>query len=154
MTQVVTLESIMVALETLLKQLTTNNSGFKVVSRRFKTPDQLADGQLPGLYLLQGPITTVRQGGSPPIQTMTVWAFIYTDPAPSDVLPSTTLNKALTDFNAVIAPSPQFPFQDQTLGGLVSRCWIEGETIYDSGEIQPPGMAIVPLRILIPTLAL
>ncbi len=82
-----------------------------------------------------------------------MWIFVYTNPAPVDVLPSTTLNNAVAAVMSILV-DPIFPAREQTLGGLVSNCWVEGETIYDSGEVQPPGLAVIPLKILVPALAI
>ncbi len=154
---IISVETIMSALKTLLDPLADPNSsnygGFKVVSRRFKTPDQVDVVQTPALYILQGTIGSDRNGGVPAKQTLNVYLFIYTNPAPVDVLPSTTLNNAVTAVNKIMV-NPIFPAAEQTLGGLVSRCWIEGETIYDSGEVQPPGLAMIPVKILVPTIAI
>ncbi len=155
--QIISLETIMVALETLLAPLADANSskygGYKVVSRRFKTPDQVDVVQTPALYILQGPIGNARQGGVPNKQTINCWLFIYTNPEPVDILPSTTLNNAITAANAILV-DPTFPLREQTLGGLVSNCWVEGDVIYDSGEVQPPGLAVIPVKILVPALAI
>lgn len=150
---IVSIETIMQALEALLTPLTVNGAGFKVVSRRFKTPDQVDVVQTPALYLLQGPIANDREGGRPAKQTITVWLFIYTNPAPVDVLPSTTLNNAITAVMSLLV-DPTFPLKEQTLNGLVSHCWVEGEVIYDSGDVQPPGLAVIPVKILVPAIAI
>lgn len=154
---VVTLESIMQALEALLTPLLSNGSGFQVVSRDFKAPDQVGDVQLPALYILQGPITNVREGGKPAKQTLSVWLFIYTNPEQATpetgVYASSLLNNALTSVMSIMVDRT-FPLKEQTLNGLVSNCWVEGEVIYDSGEIQPPGLAVVPVKILVPAIAI
>ena len=40
----------------------------------------------------------------------------------------------------------------QTLGGLVSHCWIEGDCIWVTGDIDPggQGMIAIPISIMIP----
>lgn len=155
--QVVSLETIAEAVRVLLEPLAVPTSpkygGFKIVSRRFKTPDQVSVNQTPSLYILQGPISNIRRGGVPNMQTISLWLFIYTNPEPTDVLPSTTLNNAVTAVNAILV-NPLFPLQEQTLNGLVSNCWVDGEIIYDSGEVQPPGLAVMPLKVLVPAMAI
>jgi hypothetical protein len=37
-----------------------------------------------------------------------------------------------------------------TLGGLVTHCWIEGDTDMDTGIYTSQGAAIIPIRILVP----
>lgn len=46
-------------------------------------------------------------------------------------------------------PNPQGA---QTLGGLVSHCWIQGRGLLFTGDIDPygQGMAIIPVKIMIP----
>jgi hypothetical protein len=36
----------------------------------------------------------------------------------------------------------------QTLGGLVSHCWIDGKIMKDSGDIDGDGIAVIPVKIL------
>lgn len=152
---IIQIENIMEALENLLAPLAVNGSeaGFKVVSRRFKTPDQVDASQTPALYILQGPIDSQRVGGLPAKQVLNVWLFLYTNPQVSEVLPSTTLNNAITSVMSIMV-DPLFPYQEQTLNGRVSNCWIEGVTMYDSGEVEPPGLAVLPVKILVPTIAI
>ena len=150
---IVTIEQIMIALQELLEPLTSNGSGFQIVSRAFKTPDQVDIALTPSLYILQGPISTVRVGGLPAKQTIMVWLFIYTNSQVQDTLASTTLNNAITAVMSILV-EPTFPLKEQTLNGLVSNCWIDGEIIYDSGDVQPPGLAVIPLKIMVPTIAI
>jgi hypothetical protein len=155
--QIVAIETIMQALLTLLLPLKDPTSpkygGFKTVTRSFKTPDQVGDVQQPALMILQGPINSVRVGGVPAKQTISAWLFIYTTPTNVDALPSTVLNNCLTAVNSILV-EPTFPLLEQTLNGLVSNCWVEGDTIYDDGSIAAPGLAVVPIKILVPAIAI
>jgi hypothetical protein len=48
----------------------------------------------------------------------------------------------------VLAPTGRA--ETQTLGGLVSHCWIEGRIEMDSGDNDGQAKAIIPIRILVP----
>ena len=155
MSRIVSIESIASAILTLLTPLTTNGAGFVNVSRKFRTPDQITMEDTPSLYLLQGPMNFIRQGGKPPMTSITFWLFIYTRSTTEDVLASTTLNNAISSVLDIMAPpNGGFPLAEQNLGGLVSNCWIEGDVIYDSGEIQPPGLCVLPCKVLVPALSI
>lgn len=50
-----------------------------------------------------------------------------------------------------IDPAPN-PYGAQTLGGLVTHCWLQGKAYTFPGDIDPngQGMAILPVKLLIP----
>lgn len=155
--QIVSIETIMQALLALLAPLADDASpfyaGFKEVTRRFKTPDQVDNTKMPAVHILQGQIDSFREGGKPAKQTLNVWLFVYINSQEADILPSTTLNNCITAVNCRLA-HPLFPLEEQTLGGLVSSCWAEGTALYDSGELAPPGLAVIPVKILVPAIAI
>jgi hypothetical protein len=58
----------------------------------------------------------------------------------------TVLNPLLDAVDA--APPPSKMTGRQTLGGLVSHCYIDGETMKDPGDIDGYGIAVIPVKIL------
>lgn len=93
------------------------------------------------------------QGGEhvPPLLTLKFEVFIYTFTEPtSDVLPMQVMSDILDAVDQALAPSPLAAFK-QTLGNLVSHCWIEGTTRVVSGDLDGQGLAIIPVNVLIPS---
>lgn len=122
------------------------------ISRKFRMWDAVKVFERPALFLLfNGEERTHGDGEShPPKIIMEVTAFVYITSPPGTPVPSTQLETLLDKFDQALAPSPLMGSK-QTLGGLVSHCWIEGKTLLVPGDIESDGLAIIPLRILIPS---
>lgn len=78
----------------------------------------------------------------------TLYLYVNTADDPQ-AAPSIKLNELLDAIEAIVAPSGEIA---QTLGGLVSHCWIAGTITTDEGVLGEQAMAIVPIDILAPTL--
>jgi hypothetical protein len=66
-------------------------------------------------------------------------------------LGETRMLKHLANLDDALVPDDDDPYnQVQTLGGLVSHCWIEGATDLDPGVLGLQCMAVVPFHILVP----
>lgn len=64
------------------------------------------------------------------------------------VIPASLLNPVLDGIDAALQPdNPSLNYF--TLGGLVRRCYIEGEITTDEGTMAPKAMAVVPIEILL-----
>jgi len=50
---------------------------------------------------------------------------------------------------ASLKPSPA-TLGRQTLGGLVSNCYIDGKIMKDPGDLDGDGIAVIPVKILAP----
>jgi hypothetical protein len=61
-------------------------------------------------------------------------------------VPDTLINAILDGIDKTLQPKPPSIFQ--TLGGLVTNCWIEGEIIIGTGTISNQLMMLVPVRCL------
>lgn len=156
-------EPIWAALAALFAPLAIANGGiFQTIGRQHVRPPTLTDDQQPALFVVQQRETT-KPGprGLPGKVTLTGFLVVYfVAPMPlleptgaETILGSTMLNAFLLAINQAIAPTsldPQTMQPVQTLGGLVSHCWIEGDTDMDTGVFTQQGAAIVPVKILIP----
>jgi hypothetical protein len=49
--------------------------------------------------------------------------------------------------DAALKPGPAAGGR-QTLGGLVSHCYIDGKIMKDPGDIDGDGVAVIPVKIL------
>ena len=146
-----TREQAMTALYNLL--ITAYSFGY--TSRRPLPQTDLTTVEMPAMILIDDDESHTRRGQNvPAIRTITCAAWIFTSDAsdPSSI-PATTLNNILDAIDpvsgGVLKPavgSGNF----QTLGGLVSNCWVEGKITKDPGVLGKLGFAHVPMHILIP----
>lgn len=76
-----------------------------------------------------------------------VW--IYSNAGQNPNYPTDTqLNNLATAIRKALAPDVRgFP---NTLGGLVQWCRVEGESAYDSGDLDNYAKALIPIRIVCP----
>lgn len=135
------------ALLTLVRQ----SAGFVTFGRRLEWIQKVA--ALPACYVIETDNEYDQHGtGFPPIRTIgaEVWIYAETDPQQP---PETQLNPLLDAIEqAMMTP----PGMGQTLGGLVTHCWIGGEdnqkTKIDifEGHAGNRAAAIIPVRILVP----
>lgn len=97
----------------------------------------------------------IRQGGLPPKTTLHVEVWLYTKGGNPDAAPGPALNNLLDALDATLRPTGADAMMGrQTLGlgqNVVSHVWIEGETLYDPGDLDSQAKAMVPIRILVPT---
>ena len=120
-------------------------------SRKFKMWNDIPKGERPALFLVHDEEQRSQPAeGTPPYITMTVTIFIYTwsDPQSTDV-PSVVIEDVLDAVDKALAPSPLIG--RQTLDGLVSHCWIEGQTRVVPGDLEGDGLAVIPIKVLIPS---
>ena len=133
-----------------LFDLVKNAAPFKLTSRRLKLWTDVNSGQKPALFVAQRP-QQYAQGSTATPQKVTLEAEIYiytnagTDP---NVVPATEINNLVDAVDAALAGS--VITGNQTLGGIVQHCWIEGKVFIDPGDIDGDGLAIIPVKILIP----
>ena len=159
-------EPIMAALLQLLE--TNCGATFNTYSRRFVMWENLVSltppVAQPALYLfdgvgLGGGTTKYEQRGRgrPPVRVLTRVIVIYAQ-LPGGNTPggvdSTTPGGTLFAPLAESVENAFVPDRENavTLGGLVSHCWIEGDSLWITGEIDPQGqgMLTVPVKIMLP----
>lgn len=85
----------------------------------------------------------------PAKRTMSVELWIYAKSGrESGGSPGAVLNNCLDAIDTALKPDVMT--NRQTLGGLVEHCRIEGEGVFDPGDLDSQAKAVVPLKILIP----
>lgn len=137
----------------LANTLRTNAAAtFPTISRRFKYPDQVSGVQMPALYIVQDHESHDRREAIPDKRVFSGRLIIYTRVEQAsdseDDVPADEMNAALDAVEAALEPAP-WP-NVQTLGGKVAHCWIEGETLMETGDTDGLGLAVVPVKILVP----
>jgi hypothetical protein len=123
-------------------------AGIVTVSRRLVHWNDVPSSQQPAMYMIQkGETAQPQPRGMPTKWTLEVDVYIYANSADVNVSPGSIMNPLLDALTAALAP-PNPVENVQTLGGLVSNCWIEGGIQTDEGVLGGQSVAIVPIRIL------
>jgi hypothetical protein len=87
--------------------------------------------------------------GLPPKRTISAELWVYTDVGKDpNANPEQGLNGIIDAIEAVLAPN--VVSNVQTLGGIVSHAWIEGEIEQFPGVLDGIAKAIIPIKILVP----
>lgn len=123
--------------------------GLRTTSRRLRHWSDVDASQQPALFQAQGRETATPGDparGVPTKWTLSADVYIYvrTD---GDQVPGTVMNPLLDAIEAALRNDNAMQ-RVQTLGGLVERCWIEGDIETDEGTLGDQAVAIVPIRIL------
>jgi hypothetical protein len=85
----------------------------------------------------------------PPKRTITAELWVYTDAGKDpNANPEQGLNDIIDAIETALAPN--IVSNVQTLGGLVSHAWIEGEIEQFPGVLDGIAKAIIPVKILVP----
>lgn len=147
-------EAIYVALVAQLKAAL--GSTFTTISRKYKIGVDIPAELQPALFVLEmGERREAPQRGIPGRLILSAMLVVHciddipTEPMGEETsLVATKINEFLRKIDDALAPSPATGVQ--TLGGLVSHCWVEGETLVDHGFYGPQAFAGVPVQILVP----
>jgi hypothetical protein len=122
----------------------------KSYSRVFLAPDEVPVESQPALYMVPGPQHVDQKEFALAKWTFTAILIIYmradADPISPNPLPARIANYIIWGImNSLLAPLPGI-YEKQTLGGLVTHCWIEGEVRI---EVQAEQVVIaIPVYIL------
>ena len=123
---------------------------FVTVSRRLRHWSDVGPAEQPALFQAQKSETAKRTRGLPPRWTLEVDLFVYAQAPDELTAPATVLNPVLDAVEAALAPAgADLATGTQTLGGLVSHCWISGKIQTDEGVLGGQAVAIVPIEIVV-----
>lgn len=135
-------------MDALLAKLVTATA-FKTTGRRLVHWTQVAEQ--PALFLRN----VAEQHMSRPtrlpgkvLMDCEAWLYSHAGQNP-DTAPSIGINDLIDAVQAVLNPSPAE--EAQTLGGLVIHCWIEGRLDIYPGDLDGQAIAVVPVKMLVPT---
>ncbi len=124
---------------------------FVTVSRRLKTWDQVPASEQPACFLYEHTDPVTHQSETFAKNGIDVEVFIYTRCDNQDEVPAAILNDALDALDAALTPTgADLLRRRQTLGNLVSHCFVDGDIMKEPGDQDNQGVAIVPLKILVP----
>lgn len=125
---------------------------FKTVSRKFKLWTEMTSEEKPALFVLDHEEDYARpyKRGIPPTVTIDCVVIVYFDTRDPNKIPAVQLDYFLDAIDSALSMPPGE--NAQTLGGLVSHCWIEGRVTKVPGDVDKDGtgLLLVPVKILIP----
>jgi len=133
----------------LWEKLLPLKGGFVTFSRKLKHWTEVPSNEQPALFMTCGDQHIERIRGGLDRHSLPAKLYLYVNTADDpDAAPSIKLNDLLDQVEACLAPGAGEIAQ--TLGGLVSHCWIAGDITTDEGVLGEQALAIVPIDILVP----
>lgn len=136
-------EAIFTALFDLVKDL----PGFNLTSRRGRLAKDVPAEQQPALFQEEGPGETIQnQGQGLPAKYLLSVDLGFYARIPEDAAPGPVLNPLIDSLCGALAPGPDE--DDQTLGGLVEFCRINGKIMKNEGLMDGQASVLLPLEIL------
>lgn len=141
-------EAVMSALFALAQKANTTQTPFNVMSRRFRHFKDVAAEDMPAFFQFQAPGRQTEGGvRSLGVHRQKVYWIVYLPGSQSlDDVVSPLMNQyydALS--NLLVSPIAGRP---NTLGGLVTNCYEDGQGINDEGLLDTPSLICVPITIL------
>lgn len=123
---------------------------FVTCSRKFRQWDAMAPSELPACFITHG-----FEFASQNVVGDTKWRtrallYVYVPHSPDDEIPGALLNNVLDSLDQCIAPAPWADGR-QTLGGVVTRCYIDGEVIIAEGMQAADQMSIAMVPVTLET---
>ncbi len=123
-------------------------AGIVTASRRLKHWDDVPPEQQPALFQTQKDQDPEQKYGLPTKWKLYADLYLYVNSGQDPLaVPAIALNNLVDTIEAALAPSPMSGVQ--TLGGLVSHCWINGKIETDEGVLGAQAVAIIPVEILV-----
>lgn len=119
--------------------------GLITADRRLRHWTDVPPSEQPALFMTERSQQVDRIKGQPPRYTLPVdiYAYVYSDEATP---PSALLNPLIDAIESALEHGPADTAQ--TLGGLVSHCYVNGKIETDEGTLGAQAMAIIPIEIV------
>jgi hypothetical protein len=127
--------------------LVSGAAEFVTVSRRLRHWTDVGAAEQPALFQIQKSESAEERAPLPVKWRAAVDLYLYAQAPDELTAPSTIVNPLLDAIEAALAPDPFTHMQ--SLGGLVSHCWIAGKIMTDEGVLGGQAVAIVPVEILV-----
>lgn len=133
----------------LFNQLKDNlGTQIKTYSRKLKAADEIAPADQPALFQVQGNQVANAQTKLPNKWTLFADLFLYVHTEGTDAQAPTELLNPLRDA-IVDVIEPDTPTMEQTLGGLVHSCRINGTLEIFDGALGEQAIAVIPVEIIV-----
>lgn len=126
--------------------LTYKIDGIVSQSRKLKVFSDVQPNECPAIFQNQTSETSTQKIGQPKIITLKCDWYLYLNTNGDRTTPqSVNINNFLTQIDKIFIPNSMTG--TFTLGGLVSHCWIEGETKIIEGVLGDYSIVIIPITI-------
>ena len=134
---------------------------FGIVSRRFRHFKDVDPSLYPAFFQFQAPVRVTTGGVRKlPVESIGVSRFVYlpgsqdfsdvVSPALNNYYDSLSDALLTTSFvNGVVSLNGQHAGMPQTLGGLVTACYKDGDGLTDEGLLETPSLIHIPIKILV-----
>lgn len=125
-------------------------SPFITASRRLRHWNDVPANEQPAIFMTQNHMPVTQRKGVPPTWRMMFNLFLYDNcQGTSGAIPGQRLNPLIDAIDGAFAPNA---LGEQTLGGLVSHCWISGPIeVYEGfAGMMDQSVVIFPFEVEIP----
>lgn len=143
----ITREPIYLALYNLLLGL-IDSEDVKTVSRRLKHWADTPASEQPAIFIIQRGENPTQVKYLPTKWILDVDLYVYVNSGDDPNAAATELLNPILDAIEELFPPSDEDGPIQTLGGLVSHCWISGRIETSEGVLGQQEVAIVPIEIL------
>jgi hypothetical protein len=120
----------------------------KVIDRRVRFLHEMGAAELPALFMAVDHQTIVTRNGLPARRTLGARLFLYGANPDRHTAAGIVLNGMIDAVENALAPEPAS--DAQTLGGLVSHAWLEGQIEVFEGPQGDRSAAIAIVQMLMP----
>jgi hypothetical protein len=130
-------------------QTAATAAGAKTCSRKLRHWDDVKASEQPAIFQVQRTESSNQKLKVPAIWTLNIDLYVYVNTSDDPrAAPSTLLNPIIDALEAVMPPDEEKAGGPQTLGGLVSHCWIAGTIETSEGVLGDQEVAIIPVEIV------
>jgi len=141
-------EAVMAALFAIAQGVNSPSTPFNTMSRRMRHFNDVPPEEIPAFFQFQAPGRSTEGGvrGLPVHRLKVFWICYLPGSQGLDDVVSPTMNNyydALS--NALLVP---FGGMKNTLGGLVTNCYEDGQGLNDEGLLTTPSLIVIPITIL------
>lgn len=146
-------EAIMAKLFSIAQSVNTPTTPFKIMSRRMRHFNDVPSSEIPAFFQFQAPGRNTEGGvrGLPVHRLKVYWiAYLPGSQGLNDTV-SPTMNRYYDALSNSLLPTGPPIMQNQlrqTLGGLVTNCYEDGQGINDEGLLTTPSLIVIPITIL------
>ena len=126
--------------------LVSGAAPFVTASRRPRLINELSPTQMPALYMQQVGETILRERMTPPAYSLRVDLALYAQNPDQNASAAPQLNALIDAVELALASA--LPGQPQTLGGIVSHCFIRGAIQNFEGTLGNRAGALIPIEIV------
>jgi len=122
--------------------------GIQTSSRKLALPDDVNGPDCPALFMTQGDQEAfpLERGPTKWVLQADLYLYFHQSDIPTDGVFQMAINSQLDALRVQLDPPPGL--EEQTLGGLVTRCRLKGKIQVYDGSLSERALAIAPVEII------